>query len=134
MGIEQRPTPRARRSVLAAARGGSPTHNGIGACDAGCGATVCGVSAERDRRPPFAAVHDVLNHHDPEGLLEIGAPRDEYEPEVEEIATRLRNGQPVTSGVLVQIWERWFGPDSGYVSTANDQELARLAAELDALR
>lgn len=92
------------------------------------------MSSGRDRRPPFPAVRDILNRHDPEGLLELGAPEEEYDPEAEEIAGRLRGGQPVTPHVLVEVWERWFGPSSSYGATANAHELATLAAELNALR
>jgi hypothetical protein len=89
------------------------------------------VSSERDCRPPFTAVRDILNRHDPEVLLELGGPEDEYDPEAEEIAGRLRGGQPVTAHVLVEVWERWFGPSSSYNPTANAHELATLAAELN---
>lgn len=91
------------------------------------------VSSERDRRAPFAAVRNTLNRHDPEGLLEAGALSDEYEPEADDIAARLRDGQPVTSEVLAEVWERWFGPNS-YAVTKTPQQLAVLAVDLDALR
>jgi len=80
-------------------------------------------------------VRDILNRRDPEGLLELGAPEEEYDPEAEEIAGRLRGGgQPLTPHVLVEVWERWFGPSSSYDGTAHAHELATLAAELNTLR
>lgn len=92
------------------------------------------MSSGRDRRPPFTAVRDILNRHDPEGLLELGAPEEEYDPEAEEIAGRLRGEQPLAPHLLLEVWERWFGPSSSYDATANAHELATLAAELDTLR
>lgn len=86
-----------------------------------------------DRRPPFGAVLVVLTRVDPEGLLAIGAPADEYAFEADELAGRLRDGRPVTTEVLVEVWERWFGPDSGYVRRTSMSQVAKLAAELDAL-
>ncbi len=78
-------------------------------------------------------MRDILNRHDPEGLLASGAPEDEYDPEAEEIAGRLRGGRTVTPHVLVEVWERWFGPSSSYDTTVNAHELATLAAELNTL-
>ena len=57
----------------------------------------------------------MLSREDPEGLLAIGAPYDEYAPEAEDLAQRLREGRPITGEVLVEVWERWFGSGSGYV-------------------
>ncbi|HEX3785242.1 MAG TPA: hypothetical protein VHX38_36765 [Pseudonocardiaceae bacterium] len=76
----------------------------------------------------------VLNAHDPAGLLNAGAPDDEYTPEAEDFASRLREGQPITRQVVIDVWERWFGPDSGYVQLATPEDLDSLAATLDALR
>lgn len=79
-------------------------------------------------------MHDVVKRHDPERLLAGGLRDDEYDPEVDEIAARIRTGQPITPEVLAQIWERWFGPGSGYVTTVTYHQIATFAAELDALR
>jgi hypothetical protein len=92
------------------------------------------VTAARDVRPPFEAVLDVLNREDPEGLLAAGAPVDEYANEAADLAGRLRDGRAVTREVLVDVWERWFGPGSGFVRRASSAQLVALAAELDALR
>ncbi|MDA8062664.1 MAG: hypothetical protein M0T80_09610 [Actinomycetota bacterium] len=75
----------------------------------------------------------ILNRYDPEGRLEGGAPDDEYEPEADDIAGRLRDGKPVTSEVLAEIWQRWFGPN-GYAVTKTPQDLVVMAIGLDALR
>ena len=95
---------------------------------------TCDVAFELDRRPPFAAVLGVLSRKDPEGLLSVGAPADEYEPEADDLARRLRSGRGITGEVLVDVWERWFGPDSGYVRRTSKPQIDKLAAELDALQ
>jgi hypothetical protein len=76
----------------------------------------------------------VLRREDPEGLLGIGAPTDEYALEADDLARRLRDGRPVTSEALAEVWERWFGPGSGYVRRTSKLQLDKLAAELDAYR
>jgi hypothetical protein len=92
------------------------------------------VASKRDCRPPFTAVLDVLSRQDPEELLAIGAPADEYEPEANDFAQRLRDGQQITGDVVVEVWERWLGPDSEYVRGAAAGDVDALATILDALR
>lgn len=87
-----------------------------------------------DRRPPFDAVLQVLSREDPEGLLASGAPADEYAYEADDLARRLREGCAVTGEVVVEVWERWFGPSSGWVRRSSKPHVDKLAAELDALR
>lgn len=88
----------------------------------------------RDERPPFPAVLSILSREDPEGLLASGAPQDEYAPEADDLSSRLRAGQPLTGDVLGEVWERWFGPGSGYVRRTPRSQIDCLAAELDDLR
>jgi hypothetical protein len=64
------------------------------------------VVSELDRRPPFEAILHVLSREDPEGLLAIGAPTDEYAHEAHDLARWLRDGRPITGEVLVEVWER----------------------------
>jgi hypothetical protein len=45
-----------------------------------------------------------------------------------------RDGQQITGDVVVEVWERWFGPDSGYVRGATAEDVDGLATTLDALR
>ncbi|WP_157683801.1 hypothetical protein [Microlunatus soli] len=94
---------------------------------------TCGVEPVLDRRPPFEAVLELLGREDPKGLLAIGAPISEYDLEADEIARRLRAGQPISDEVLVEVWERWFGPGSGYVRRTSKSQVSKLAAHLDAL-
>jgi hypothetical protein len=87
------------------------------------------------RHPPsLAEVREVLNKHDPECLLELGAPADEYDPEAREFVRLLARGEEIKPAAVVDVWERWFGPESGYVANAGPAEIARLAADLNALR
>lgn len=76
----------------------------------------------------------MLNREDPEGLLEAGAPLDEYSNEAADLAGLLRGGRPVTGDVLADVWEHWFGPDSGYVRRTSKRQINKLAEKLDALR
>jgi hypothetical protein len=97
-------------------------------------AILGGVSSPAlDRRPPFEAVLSVLSREDPEGLLAVGAPIDEYCNEAADLAGSLRDGRPVTGEGLVEVWERWFGPGSGYVSRTSKPQVDKVAAELNAL-
>lgn len=76
----------------------------------------------------------MLSREDPEGLLAAGAPLDEYSNEAADLAGVLRDGRPVTGEVLVDVWEHWFGPGSGYARRASSVQINQLAEELNALR
>jgi len=59
----------------------------------------------------LAAVERAINEADPIGLLEGGAPSDEYAPEIGTIIPRLANAQrpdDVTDVLHEEFW-RWFG-------------------------
>ena len=57
----------------------------------------------------FAAVRHVLTKHDPEGLLAIGAPGDEYDTEAAELAALVRLDEPPMEAAVEQVWRRCFG-------------------------
>jgi hypothetical protein len=77
----------------------------------------------------------VLNQHDPEGLLAMpDVPPDEYKPEAADFAARLARGQVMNKDVVVEVWEHWFGPGSGFVTYSADAAVSALAADLDRLR
>ena len=61
-----------------------------------------------------AAVEHAINEADPIGLLEGGAPADEYSPEIGTIVPRLVNAQSVdeVTAVLHEEFLRWFGGDT----------------------
>lgn len=58
-----------------------------------------------------AHVRRVVDAADPEGLLDLGAPPDEYDPEVEDLTRLVQHGHVTVHSVL-EVWERWFGPGS----------------------
>jgi hypothetical protein len=61
-----------------------------------------------------AAVERAINEADPIGLLEIGAPADEYAPEIGTIVPRLASAErpeDVTT-LLHEEFIRWFGDDT----------------------
>jgi hypothetical protein len=66
-----------------------------------------------------AAVERAINEADPIGLLEAGAPTDEYGPEIGAILPRIVNAQRSedVTDVLHEEFLRWFG-----VGTAGPRE------------
>jgi hypothetical protein len=77
------------------------------------------------------AVRRIVDELDPEGLLAVGAPADEYGPEVAALAELVAAG-PVDAAGVRAVWEHWFGPDSSVAR--NPDRLNRLTAALAALR
>lgn len=72
-----------------------------------------------------AAVERAINEADPVGLLEIGAPADEYSPEIRTILPRLARVERVddVTDVLLEEFTRWFdlgiaGPRDAYEAPA----------------
>jgi hypothetical protein len=57
----------------------------------------------------FLAARSVVNREDPVGLLEMGAPDDEYEAEVRDL---IRWRKAVTAEQVSAIFLRWFGQSS----------------------
>ncbi len=74
-----------------------------------------------------AHVRRVVNAADPEGLLDLGAPADEYDPEVEDLTRLVQHGDVTTKSVQ-NIWERWFG--SGNALQRNPALLEHLTQQL----
>jgi hypothetical protein len=60
-----------------------------------------------------AAVERAINQADPVGLLRIGAPSDEYTPEVGTVLPRLTSAKrrENVAAVLHEEFVRWFGAD-----------------------
>jgi hypothetical protein len=69
---------------------------------------------ERRYQTFVAAVERAINDADPIGLLEGGAPADEYSPEIGTIVPRVGNAQSVdeTTAVLHEEFVRWFGNET----------------------
>jgi hypothetical protein len=61
-----------------------------------------------------AAVEWAINEADPIGLLEGGAPADEYSPEIGTIVPRVVNAQNAdeVAAILHEEFLRWFGDDT----------------------
>jgi hypothetical protein len=53
----------------------------------------------------FLAVRRVLNREDPIGLLRMGAPDDEYDPEIRDL---IKWRTPVTADQVSAVFLRWF--------------------------
>ena len=76
----------------------------------------------------FGELRTIINMHDPIGLIEIGAPEDEYDPEVKTIIVQLENGMTVQQihDLIYKEFLRWFGdkttvgPKEVYVTLASD--------------
>lgn len=58
-----------------------------------------------------SAVGEVVNELDPEGLLDMGTPQDEYASEIDSL-TSLAVRQDLTEHSVLTVWERAFGPGS----------------------
>lgn len=62
-----------------------------------------------------AVVTSAVNQTDPMGLLSIGAPEDEYEPEIRDLLEGLAEAWPDPTAVLhlcEAVFTRWFGANS----------------------
>jgi hypothetical protein len=46
------------------------------------------------------------------GVLDLGAPADEYDPEVEDFIRLIVKGEPITPEVVAAVWHKWFGDTS----------------------
>jgi hypothetical protein len=80
----------------------------------------------------FQAIRLLINQSDPEALLGIGAPEDEYDPEVNDLLTLVQGAEEITSASVSEIFNRWFGQSHW---TANRQDdIAEVAARLEEMR
>jgi hypothetical protein len=59
-------------------------------------------------REAFAEVRLVTNDADPEFLREMGAPVDEYDPEVGDLVRLVLRPDPPTEDEVNAVWRRWF--------------------------
>jgi hypothetical protein len=75
----------------------------------------------------FLAVRAVVNREDPVGLLVIGAPADEYDPEVRDL-TKWRRA--VTAEDVAAVFRNWFGASGAMAS----DKAARIAAGINRAR
>lgn len=73
-----------------------------------------------------------LNTHDLFGVLGLGAPTDECDPEMEDFVRLLAAGEPITPEVVAGVWHKWFGDDSEEPGPPT-AGMTALAADLQAL-
>ena len=71
------------------------------------------VEAKKRYKRLFSEVRALLNEADPIGLIAMGAPDDEYEPEVGTILPRLPQATSVEEcqAIIDSEFDRWFSPE-----------------------
>ncbi|RVX47782.1 hypothetical protein EDD27_10733 [Nonomuraea polychroma] len=80
-----------------------------------------------------AAVRVLINQCDPEGLLGMGAPEDEYDPEVRDLTALVCGEEEITAEAVGAVWNRWFNEVSEW-STRKPEQVNEVAAPLERLR
>ncbi len=82
----------------------------------------------------YVQIQQVLNDEDIEGLLRIGAPRDEYEPESQLIAQAIEQTCELTedhlTAVVENTWRERFGPFSEEQLRARHSAFRRVAQHI----
>ncbi|MCB5291703.1 hypothetical protein [Arthrobacter sp. SO3] len=84
-----------------------------------------------------AAITERLNDHDLLGIMDHGAPEDEYDPEMEDFAALIAAGTPITPEVVATVWHKWFGNTFGETDSEPEEpttKMAALAADLQTIR
>ncbi len=66
-------------------------------------------------RELYEQLVQILNRHDPIGLANLGAPHDEYEPEVGTIIPRLASAASAkdVTRIVYEEFSRWFVAETG---------------------
>ncbi len=73
-----------------------------------------------------------LNAHDLSGVMDHGAPADEYSPEMEDLVRFMAAGGTVTPDVVATVWHEWFG-DPAEARPEPTPAMESLAADLLAI-
>jgi hypothetical protein len=68
-------------------------------------------STSPSNSPLAAVVSEILNAHDLLGVLTLGAPADEYDPEMKDLVTLIEEGTAITPEVVAGVWHKWFGDE-----------------------
>ena len=70
--------------------------------------------SKEGRRELYEELVQILYRHDPIGLARLGAPSDEYEPEVGTIIPRLTSAECAedVTRIVYEEFGRWFGAES----------------------
>ncbi|QYF88465.1 hypothetical protein [Arthrobacter sp. PAMC25284] len=86
--------------------------------------------------PDFAelreAITRLLSAYDLSGVMEHGAPADEYDPEMEDLARFMAAGGTVTPDVVATVWHKWFG-NPAEARPEPTPAMAALAADLQGI-
>jgi hypothetical protein len=80
-----------------------------------------------------AAVRALINRYDPEGLLDMGAPEDEYDPQVGDLIALVCGREQITADAVGSVWNRWFDDVSDWC-TWQPEQVREVAAALEKLR
>lgn len=83
-------------------------------------------------REALAAVREVINRIDPIGLIEMGAPEDEYDPEAADLVRLVMRSDAFGEAEVDAVWRRWFGDD--YATASNAGSLSDQTRELHRLQ
>jgi hypothetical protein len=69
------------------------------------------LKVKADYGDRFKELRSIINEYDPIGLIDIGAPSDEYDPEVKTIIVQLKNEmtKQEVHELVYQEFQRWFG-------------------------
>ncbi len=63
----------------------------------------------------------------------MGAPEDEYDPEVRDLTALVRGEDEITAGAVGSVWNRWFNGVSDWC-TREPEQVDEVAAVLERLR
>lgn len=81
----------------------------------------------------MAAVRALIKGYDPEGLLGMGAPDDEYDSEVRDLVALVHGGEEITPEAVSTVWNRWFDNVSDWC-VRKPEQVSEVAAALERLR
>jgi hypothetical protein len=81
---------------------------------------------KRTKGDLFYAIRALINRYDPIGLLALGAPEDEYDPEVKTIVYQVHDAVTVheIQDLIYTEFLRWFGEESIIGSWESYHEIA----------
>lgn len=77
----------------------------------------------------YAVLKRIINKYDPIHLLSLGAPEDEYDPEIKSILKRLNNeqNQGEIERIITEEFNYWFGED---IIKGNELAFKKIAREI----
>jgi hypothetical protein len=80
----------------------------------------------------YAAIRALVNAADPIGLIQGGAPEDEYDPEVNDLVRLVLRADAFDEEDVDAVWTRWFGDT--YLTCRTRKKTRELTAALHALQ